>query len=61
MIKFDIGYNNRSKTWHLLALCGDIGYGIGWLECKPTQKQVRKFKQQAHKAIKPYSHSYGDI
>ena len=56
MIKFDIGYNNRSKTWHLLASCGDIGYGMGWLECRPTKKQVRKFKQQAHKAIKPYSH-----
>ena len=56
MIKFDIGYNNRSKTWHLLASRGDIGYGMGWLGCRPTQKQVRKFKQCAHEALKPYSH-----
>ena len=61
MIKFETNYCSVSKTLHLLASCGDIGYGIGWLECRPTQKQVRKFKQQAHKAIKPYSHSYGDI
>lgn len=56
MIKFEIEYCSGNNTWSQMASCGDIGYGIGWLECKPTQKQVRKFKQQAHKAIKPYSH-----
>lgn len=56
MIKFETNYCTSSKTWSLHASCGDIGYGMGWIECKPTQKQVRKFKQRAHKEIRPYSH-----
>ena len=56
MFEFDIGYNNRIKTWGMWASRGGIGYSMWWLECRPTQKQVRKFKQQAHDALKPYSH-----
>ena len=56
MIKFETNYYSGSKTWSLHASCGDIGYGMGLLECKPTKKQVRKFKQQTHKELKPYSH-----
>ena len=60
MIKFEINYYSGSKTWHMLSSLGDIGYGVGWLESRPTQKQVRKFKQDAHKALNPYSHG-GEI
>ena len=56
MFEFDIGYNNRIKTRGMWASRGGIGYSMGWLECKPTQKQMRKFKQWAHKAIKPFLH-----
>lgn len=56
MIEFEIGYNNRIKTWGMWASCGYSGCSMWWLECKPTQKQVRKFKQKAHKSIKPFLH-----
>ena len=56
MIKFDIEYHYKNYAWYMPVSCGDAGYAIGVLVCKPTQKQVRKFKQEAHKAIKSCSH-----
>lgn len=54
MIDFSISYSKEDFTWSMLASAGDIGYGIGWLETRPTKKMVRKFKQTAHKSINPY-------
>jgi len=42
MIKFENNYCTGSKTWHLMASRGDIGYGMGWLECRPTRSSTNR-------------------
>ena len=60
MINFEMHYGEGSNTWSMLASIGDVGYGIGWIESKPTQKMIRKFKQTAHKALNPYAVKRGE-
>ena len=60
MINFEMHYGDVSKAWSMLASIGDVGYGMGLIESKPTQKMIRKFKQTAHKALSPYAVKRGD-
>lgn len=55
MINFEMNYSHECKTWSMLASVGDVGYGTGWIDAKPTQKMIRKFKQTAHKSLNPYA------